>query len=422
MALTNSHDPKNMLLHKNDLINTINKLDACHSSLLNLRYFFNMALKFSFESDSETTAPKIAIVGLGIPEELIYGAGAEPLWILGGSFGAALYADQFVPRDTDSVSKATLGYLFSDIFAFTQKAALTVIPVATDSMRKIAYLLSKEREVLVIDIPPVKGEPDSPRKWLAQMDSLKDALEKKTKRRLNATRLSEAVKMVNQAKLQMKRILAYSMNTPELISGVLALFVINTYYFTNDLQKWTMQLKALNDEIVAKMRPSGGYTSLQRPRIMLAGSPVFFPNFKIPLLLQELNVYLTAYAQEMTRRIDIMPETPRSGGQWRKLFETIALNHYWADCSGAFVDSKSRRDYMMALANVIPLNGVIYHVLKGQIEYDFELERCASFFNQRDIPFFRLETDYHQQDIEQIKIRLEAFSEMINAKYFKMRA
>jgi benzoyl-CoA reductase/2-hydroxyglutaryl-CoA dehydratase subunit BcrC/BadD/HgdB len=422
MPLARAIDPKNLTIHKNDLINAINQLQAVQPAGLNLRYFFNLALKFSFEHGQRTDTPQIAIVGLGIPEELIYWAGAEPLWILGGSFGAALCADQLVPRDTDSVSKAAFGYLLSDVFAFTKNAALTVIPIATDSMRKIAYLLSQEREVLALDVPPVKDAPGSKHKWLAQMDRLCREIQKKTKKQLSASGLSDAITMVNQAKMQMKRILTYSMRSPEIISGVLALFLINTYYFTSNLPEWTLKLGALNDQILGKIRARRGRSQKQRPRVMLAGSPVYFPNFKVPLLLQELDVYLSAYAQSMTQRIDLMPGTPRSGIRLQKVFETIVLNHYGADCSEAFVDSNNRYEYMKALADGIQLNGVVYHVLKGQIEYDFELERCEQFFSRRGIPFFRLETDYHQQDIEQLKIRLEAFMEMMEAKYYKMRA
>jgi benzoyl-CoA reductase/2-hydroxyglutaryl-CoA dehydratase subunit BcrC/BadD/HgdB len=415
-------DPKNLTIHKNDLINTINQLETALPSALNLRYFINLALKFSFERGPKTDIPQIAVVGLGVPEELIYGAGAEPLWILGGSFGAALCADQLVPRDTDSVSKAAFGYLLSDVFAFTQDAALTVIPITSDSMRKIAYLLSQEREVLALDIPPVKNAPGSARKWLAQMERLRRELQKKTKKQLSTAGLSNAITMVNQAKMQMKRILTYSMSSPEVVSGVLAMFIINTYYFTSNLSKWTVKLGALNDQILGKIKTQTRAGQRPRPRVMLAGSPVFFPNFKIPLLLQELDVYLSAYAQAMTHRIDLMPGIPWPGVRLQKIFETVVLDHYWADCSEAFVNSDKRYEYIMRLANGIQLNGVVYHVLKGQIEYDFELERCARFFNRRGIPFFRLETDYQQQDIEQLKIRLEAFTEMMEDKYYKIRA
>ncbi|MGD8400507.1 MAG: 2-hydroxyacyl-CoA dehydratase family protein [Bacillota bacterium] len=421
MALANVPDPKNMQVHKNDIISTISKLEACYSDLQNLSYFLKLALEFSAPVKSAKGAPKIAIVGLEIPEELIYGARAEPLWILGGSFGAALYADPLVPRDTDSVSKATLGYLFSEIFNYTEKAVLTVIPIATDSMRKIAYMLSKKREVLAIDIPPVKENSESARKWLAQMDCLRTAVEQKTKHRLSIAGLRTAVTMVNAAKMQMKRTLAYSINNPEQVSGVLALFLIDTYYFANQLPEWTTHLKALNDEIASKIEQNQGSEKARRPRVMVAGSPVYFPNFKIPLLLQELNVHLSAYVHEMTRRIELLAETPEPGTSLSKWVEKIVLNHYWADCSAAFADSKTRLEYMRTLTETIPLNGVVYHVLKGQIEYDFELERCESYFSKRDIPLLRVETDFHQQDIEQIKVRLEAFTEMMEDKFLKTR-
>lgn len=62
---------------------------------------------------------------------------------------------------------------------------------------------------------------------------------------------------------------------------------------------------------------------------------------------------------------------------------------------------------------------MVYHVLKGQIEYDFELERFETLFAEYDIPVFRLETDYQYQDIEQLRIRLEAFSEMLTQNRYK---
>ena len=65
------------------------------------------------------------------------------------------------------------------------------------------------------------------------------------------------------------------------------------------------------------------------------------------------------------------------------------------------------------------IEGVVYNVLKGQIDKDFELERFETLFAEYGIPVFRLETDYQYQDIEQLRIRLEAFSEMLTQNRFK---
>jgi len=61
----------------------------------------------------------------------------------------------------------------------------------------------------------------------------------------------------------------------------------------------------------------------------------------------------------------------------------------------------------------------VYHVLKGQIEYDFELERFEELFEKLGTPVFRLETDYNYQDIEQLRVRMEAFSEILNQRGYR---
>ena len=61
----------------------------------------------------------------------------------------------------------------------------------------------------------------------------------------------------------------------------------------------------------------------------------------------------------------------------------------------------------------------MYHVLKGQIEYDFELEQLEQLFDKQGIPVFRLETDYQYQDVEQLRIRMEAFSEMLTQNRYR---
>jgi hypothetical protein len=68
------------------------------------------------------------------------------------------------------------------------------------------------------------------------------------------------------------------------------------------------------------------------------------------------------------------------------------------------------------------MEGVVYHILKGQIGPDFELSWFEDLFERADIPVFRLETDYQYQDVEQLRIRMEAFSEMLMQRRFGRRA
>ena len=46
----------------------------------------------------------------------------------------------------------------------------------------------------------------------------------------------------------------------------------------------------------------------------------------------------------------------------------------------------------------------------------FELPRIEKAAEELDIPVFRLETDYQYQDMEQLRIRMEAFGEMLTQR------
>jgi benzoyl-CoA reductase/2-hydroxyglutaryl-CoA dehydratase subunit BcrC/BadD/HgdB len=59
------------------------------------------------------------------------------------------------------------------------------------------------------------------------------------------------------------------------------------------------------------------------------------------------------------------------------------------------------------------IEGIVYHVLRGCLVYDFEYKQIEEDIGKLGIPIIRLETDYNEEDIEQLRIRIEAFIEMI---------
>jgi len=60
--------------------------------------------------------------------------------------------------------------------------------------------------------------------------------------------------------------------------------------------------------------------------------------------------------------------------------------------------------------------GVIYHILRGCTPYDFELSMVEQLAEKLNIPVLRVETDFSAEDAEQVKIRLEAFVELIEQR------
>ncbi len=149
------------------------------------------------------------------------------------------------------------------------------------------------------------------------------------------------------------------------------------------------------------------------PKVLLIGSPIYFPNFKVPFLLNDIGLDIGDTVNVMTEKVNVDSNIENKGFLLRNYFNKVVLESYYSDCSSAYVDNSNLFEEVKKLQDEYNFDGVIYHVLKGQIEHDFELNRYESFFVDRNIPVFRLETDYKYQDIEQIRIRVEAFKEML---------
>lgn len=399
-------------IYSQELKNTLEKIKEKEPPYEEIPYFIRSVEDY-FSKKNDKSEHKVIVLGTSIPEEFIYACGAVPYWILGGSLEMTQWADE-LPRDTDPVSRSMFGHLLRCLGHCTEDS-LIVIPVVGDSSRKMAYLLKHAgKKVHTIDIPPVKDRFAIP-KWDRQLEQFGEALSRYTGRRITSNSLKHASDKVAYARVQMQRFLKVSGGKLE---GSYRMFLLNSYYFTSDIEEWSRNMERLNTRLEKTSEQEG---ERKKNNVLLMGSPVYFPNFKIPFLLQEVGMNLCASVDYTIQKSFVAPDT------WRKRgleFEFHRLLHrfYRKDCSSAYIQNQTLFGSITKLIGEKQIDGVVYHVLKGQIEYDFELEWFEDLFAEYDIPVFRLETDYNYQDIEQLRIRMEAFMEVLTQRKYSRGA
>ena len=388
---------------------SLNRLYHDNSKLTGLKWFLDTAYSWAYQKN---LTPNVVILGTAVPEEIVMAAGAEPYWLIGGSLGSVSWSDDLVPRDTDPVSRSILGYInkpqntdFSN--------SLFIIPLVSDSMKKIAYLLKSEgRKICLADIPPVKNDKYSQENYKNQMKELCAAVSAHTKARVTKHSTVSAMKRVSMARAALNRFLAVSRGRTDIITDSARLFVQNSYYLTDSIGKWTYHVESLSKEVEFYAAQSKN-KEYRRPGVMVAGSPVIFPNYKIPFLIRDAGIAVYDTADYITLKTLVIYKRNMMYGSRDKLIENIASEWYRYDSSPSYTKNDILYEYIYHTVQKGGIEGVVYHVLKGQIEYDFELERIENMLSQYGIPVFRLETDYQYQDVEQLRIRMEAFSEML---------
>lgn len=398
--------------YQSEYIDTLNRLFDENEHLAELKYFFDTAYFWSNEKARRSHKPEVVILGTGIPEELVIAAGAQPYWLTGGSFGSLAWSDDIVPRDTDHVSRSILGYIHQPCGADFSDS-LFIIPLSSDSMRKIAFELKEEgRSIVTVDIPAQRDDKSAREKWHRQMLALTEAVAKHTGSRVTRSSVLLAAQRVSAARNALKVFLDVSRGRSDIITDSARLFIAGSYFLTDDLDSWAFRLENLTRRIyhISRQMP---FVRNDRPGVLLMGSPVVFPNYKIPFLIADTGLEILDTADPSAVKNSLIYDAGVLHGSKSRLVKTISSVSYMNDASPAFVTNLSMQRYVSGLLQKGDIEGVVYHVLKGQIEYDFELENYEKQFSAYGVPVFRLETDYQYQDVEQLRIRLEAFSEML---------
>lgn len=261
-------------------------------------------------------------------------------------------------------------------------------------------------KVHTLHFPPIK-DTASLMEWERQYEACRSAIAFYLKKPLTKTILEKSKMEIRRAK---SLIYDFLKSSEGVINGSGRMLIANSYYCTNELSEWCDRLESLTARIQKEKRVQ----DKERSKILLPGSPIYFPNYKVPFLIEEAGLEICLQADYTALSI----YSSRLQKQRQK--ENAASAFYLNDTSSAYVKNNSLYEQVVSIVKEKEINGIVYHVLKGQIEYDFELGRFEDLFDKMGIPVFRLETDYNYQDVEQIRIRLEAFSEvLIQRKYEK---
>ncbi len=83
-----------------------------------------------------------------------------------------------------------------------------------------------------------------------------------------------------------------------------------------------------------------------------------------------------------------------------------------------FADNSQRIFRIRQMVKEYQVQGIVCHILRGCLVYDYEYPILEEELEQMGVPVIRIESDYNEEDVEQLRIRMEAFIEMIKMKEY----
>lgn len=241
-----------------------------------------------FESISIPEKKTVGTYCMMVPQELIYAAGARNIKLCSGSFTGFSIGEDITPRDACPLVKAVAGMQEIGQLPPYSDCDLMVVPVTCDCKKKLASMLAEQTPVHVMQVPSVRQSDE-----LLELYRLLPMLEEVTGNEITMESLLSSVEAVGAAQLQMTRFVKLKREKTMLIRGTHAMAVMNALSYM-PIDAWTKAMKKLNDELEQRRKSDFFITRKKQPRILITGSPVVFPNIKLPLLIEEMGGALVA--------------------------------------------------------------------------------------------------------------------------------
>ena len=354
--------------------------------------------------------PSVGTYCVMVPPELIYAAGAMPVKLCGGSYTAFNVGDDIAPRDACPLVKAIMGFESIGVMPVYQECQLMAVPITCDCKKKLAGYLAEHRKTVTLHVPSGRDRDEDMEQYVRELYLFSQKLTEVTGIELSYERLSWACGMTAAAQYELSRFIELRRRYPLAIKGTHYMAAMNAISYTH-ISLWTQYMHDLCDETEQKAKRGEMASKENRPRILITGSPIVFPNFKLPLLIEEMGGALVADETCMGERGAYDP--PAIVDQSTDGIMRALANKSTRPCTcPTFVDNKRRLYRIMQMLEDYKVQGVIYHVLRGCLVYDYEYQVMEEELGKLGIPIIRVESDYNEEDVEQLRIRVEAFIEL----------
>ena len=347
-----------------------------------------------------------------VPDELIFAANAIATGLCGGSQFWVPGGEKVLPTNTCPLIKASVGARLDRTCPFFRIADMYIGETTCDGKKKAWEILGEDVPVHVMDLPQMKREKDI-KAWAEEIKELKKVIEEFTGNKVTAESLSESIKLINNKRKALSRLYECRKADKVPISGRDAL-VISQIAFYDDPARFTQMTNKLCDELEQRIKDGVSVVKEGTKRILLTGTPLAVPNWKLHNIIETSGAVVVC--EEMctgTRYFEnLVDETKTTVDEQ---IDALANRYMGINCA-CFTPNTGRINDIIRLAKEYKVDGVIDVNLKFCSLYDVEGYTVERALKEAGIPVMRIETDYTDNDAEQLRTRIGAFIEMIGTK------
>lgn len=349
-----------------------------------------------------------------VPDEIIFAADAIATGLCGGSQFWVAGGEKVLPTSTCPLIKASVGARLDKTCPFFRIADMYVGETTCDGKKKAWEILSEDVPMHVMDIPQMKRAKDI-KAWTDEINIFLNEVEKFTGNEITAEKLANSIKLINDKRRALQRLYTLRKEENLPISGKDAL-LISQIAFYDDPTRFAAMTNKLCDELEERVKNNISVFPIGTKRIMLTGTPLAIPNWKLHHIVETSGAAVVV--EEMctgTRYFENLVD--ESTTSFEEQINALSNRYMSINCA-CFTPNDGRIEDILRLAKEYDVDGIIDVNLKFCNLYDTEGYKVERAIREAGIPVLGIETDYTDQDSEQLRTRIGAFVEMLGNKQY----
>lgn len=341
------------------------------------------------------------------PEELIAAAGAVPVSLCAGSQEPIIEGEKHLPRNLCPLIKASYGHALLDSCPYFNFVDFLFADATCDGKKKMFELLGRIKPVHVLHLPQTYQTESSVLAWYQELHKMKGILEREIGHKITDRAIREQIKLYNRYRETVKQVYELNVGQVPLLYGREISAITGGGGFNCNIQRRITDMGAAVLKAEERRNNAGFMDEMRhKPRILLTGCPS--TNNKLLDLIEDSGGVVVAMEncgglKTVGSSVDEKEEPMRA-----------LAEYYLQTACPCMTPNPKRLDIISDLIIDYKIDGVVELIWHACHTYNVESYLVKKHVNHEcHKPYIQIETDYTQNDIEQLRLRVQAFLELV---------
>lgn len=342
------------------------------------------------------------------PIELIQAMGIVPAVLCAFSKVPIEAAETVLPANLCPLIKSSYGFILEGTCPFFSLSEVVIAETTCDGKKKMFELISDIKPMFVMDLPQVPDETEALADWTVMIRKLKQFLEKTFERRAFDSQIETAIKHSNEKNQMMCKIFEFAALQPPVLSWK-EMYDIGFLALPSTGEEIIPLLETLLEKLMKRVADGIYFGRPDSPRVLVTGCPVGGDAAKIFKVIEDAGGVVVALdactgMKAFTGDIEENTSDPISA---------IAERYLKIPCA-CMTPNEGRLRSLSDMIERFKPDAVVDFILQACHAYNIESYKIGNHVtDNHGLPFLKVESDYSDGDIEQLRTRVEALFETI---------